>query len=115
MIAKIYPKGDLDPVSGFVSGTQYTAQKIRQVLLLIRGEWFLDLNLGTPWFEEILVRNPNLELIRGIVKNKILSVPGVMAVPVLSLNLDRPTRTLSIDFVAKTTAGSIDQTVEVTI
>lgn len=113
-IAVHYPAGDLD-TSGrrLVEGSEYVAQKIRQVLLFIKGEWFADLNLGTPWFEEILIKNPSLELIRGIIRDKVKGVPGVTSVPVIDLSLTG--RTLAISFTAKTKFGDISDTLQVSI
>jgi len=108
MIGRRYPVGDLDPASPrLLSGAEYIGQKIRQVLLLIRGEWFLDLRLGTPWFEEVLVRNPSFEAIRATVRTKILSVPGVSSVPVLDLAFDKASRNMQIQFTAKLKNGAV--------
>lgn len=115
MIGRLSPEGDLDiSRPGLLRGTEYLAQKIKQVLRLVKGEWFLDLNLGVPWFEEILVKGPNLEVVRGIFRTKILEIPGITSVPTLLLQVVRPTRVLIVTFVAKTTAGqNVSGTVEI--
>jgi hypothetical protein len=103
MIAHTYPSGDLDTTSGLLTrltGREYAAQKIRQKLLFIRSEWILDTRLGVPWFEEILVKNPDLRLVQARIRDTILSVPGISSVQQTETRLDAPTRTLALAYVA---------------
>lgn len=76
------------------------AQHIRIRLLTVLGEWFLDLREGMPYYEEILVKGPNIARLRQIYRTAIGEVPGVREVPVLRLALDRATRTLTVTFQA---------------
>ena len=65
----------------FASQTAEKAQKIRNRLGLFRGEWFRDLRIGTPWYERILgVKNPNIFVLRNVIRAAILSVPGIVDV-----------------------------------
>jgi hypothetical protein len=82
MIGRAMPAGDLDTsaMGSRISGAEYAKQKIRQRLLFILGEWILDTRLGVPWFEEILVKNPDLRLIQARIRDVILSVPGMVNV-----------------------------------
>jgi hypothetical protein len=103
MIAHRNPTGDLDTATGLtrrITGREYAAQKIRQKLLFIRSEWILDTRLGVPWFEEILVKNPDLRLVQARIRDVILSVPGISSVQQTETRLDGPARKLHLAYVA---------------
>ena len=80
-------------------------QRISQVLKTIAGEWFLDLDYGLPYFEQILVKNPNLPSVQDIFRRALLSVKGVSSVERLTLSLDTPNRILRVDWVVSTDLG----------
>ncbi len=82
------------------------AQNIKQRLLFFKGEWFLDRNEGVPWFEDILVLNVDLGLVRTIFKQVITGTDGVASVQDMTLALDRAARALSVSFIAILTDGS---------
>jgi len=82
----------------------------QQVTLRIgffRGEWFLDEEKGLPWYEEIIVKNPNLIRIREIFREAILSVAGINEVTYLDLLFSAYARTLSVNFKASTNLGEL--------
>lgn len=71
------------------------------------GEWFLDITHGVPYLEYILVKNPNFELIRQILKEQIQNVDDVEAVNSLELDYDSRQRRLSVNYAAETTYGLV--------
>lgn len=82
-------------------GLQEKAQKIRNRLGLVKGEWFLDKRQGTPWWERILgTKNPDMALVRRVLTTVILSVPGIVDVEELTATFHHGTRRLTYDFVA---------------
>lgn len=92
--------GDLDLTGGelrLVSGVEAVRQHIRIRLRTVLGEWFLDQRIGVPYFEHILVKNPNPVLVRSIIRETILGTPGVSSVSRLEFELDRVTRKLTVD------------------
>jgi len=102
-LARVTPVGDLDFSQGsrtFVSGKDYIAQKIRQRLGFFKGEWYKDVTLGVPWLQDVLIKSPSLEVVRSVVRNAILAVPGVTSVPQCYVNFDTPTRVATITFTA---------------
>lgn len=102
MLARTVPAGDLEAHGGrqWVSGSAYIAQKIKQRLGFYKGEWFKDLNLGVPWLQYILIKNPSLEVVRSIVRKAILDVPGVTSVTTCTVTHDTAERMAAITFVA---------------
>lgn len=49
------------------------AIKLRNRFNLFLGEWYADTRVGVPWFQRIMVKNPNLRLIETIVRSIITS------------------------------------------
>lgn len=88
---------------------------IRQALQIklkwFLGEWVFNPDLGVPYFEDILIKNPNQAIIEKDIREQILSVEGVTGIDSLSLSWDRQTRNLSCKFIAQTTEGEIESEV----
>lgn len=55
-----------------VEGSTAAAQRIRHRLLTFRGEWFLDLVFGPTYREDILIKNPRLDVVTAVIKSEIL-------------------------------------------
>lgn len=95
--------GDLIIVTGI--------DAIRQHLLIrlqfFRGEWFLDTRLGIPYFEEVLVKAPDLNVVQSLLREVIDETPGVIAISSFELDFDGVTRSLSLDFEALTDEGPL--------
>ena len=89
-------------------------QRIGQTLRTIAGEWFLDLDYGLPYFEQVLVKNPNLPSVQDIFRRALLSVKGVSSVERLTLSLDTPNRILRVDWVVLTDLGLLVGTDNIT-
>lgn len=109
VIGRTLPAGDLDVSTGaFVTltGPEYAAQKIRQRFKLILGEWFLDTTKGVPWFQNVLIKNPNLELIKSLFRDEILNVPGIIGVKDIEAQFTPAARTLSLAYVAVYQTGA---------
>jgi len=81
------------------------AQQIKITLKFWLGEWFLDTSKGVPYLKYVLVKDPNMNHIRAIFRERILDVPGVTALKSLGLILDRKNRTLTVNYEAETTEG----------
>jgi hypothetical protein len=69
-------------------------------------EWFLDLRQGIPYYREILIKNPNLLLVRSIFRQAIQDTAGISAVPDLTLSINSSTRRLTLSFVAVMDTGA---------
>ena len=85
-------------------------QHVRSRLLFYFGEWFLDIDAGVPYFQEIFTKPANLANIESIFKSKILRTPGVQRLTDFSMIYEGgSSRTLSVSFSAETTFGFIDK------
>ena len=92
-----------------VDGAQRVAQQVKIALQLLRGEWFLDTRKGVPYFEDILVKSPNLKNIKAILRNTIASVQDVTSVNSINLVYNRASRTLGVEFSANSPYGIIER------
>lgn len=101
----INEKGDLEIIDS-------VRQAVTIKLRWIKGEWIFNTALGTPYFESILVKNPNEALIEKLIKDQILSVDGITGVSSISLINNRANRTLTVKFTAKTSEEEIESEVE---
>jgi hypothetical protein len=77
------PNGD--PLWGqnqlnFLTDLQAVTQLIQQRLLLFLGEWFANLNDGTPYFQTILGRPANMQAINLALTQRILGTAFVSSV-----------------------------------
>jgi len=82
-------------------------QQVALRLGFFKGEWFLNEDTGIPWYEEIIVKNPNLIRIREIFRDAILSVTGIREVTFMDLLFSSYSRTLDLKFKASTNLGEL--------
>ncbi len=76
------------------------AQHIKIRLRFFLGEWFLDRNLGVPYFERILVKNPDLITVSKIFQEAILETAGVESLASFDMSVDNASRNLNVTFKA---------------
>lgn len=89
-------------------------QAVKIALLFIKGEWFLNINLGVPYFDQFFIKAPRINLLRSILRKTIEDTPGINSVLALDLSYDPQARTLSVSFRADTDNGEIAVSTQVT-
>lgn len=90
----------------FVNDAQAVAQLILTRLLLMTGEWFLDVTEGTPYSTQIIgVRTTSTY--DSAIKNRILGTEGVVAITAYSSFLNRATRALAVNATVSTIFGQV--------
>lgn len=89
---------DLVLVDGNLSPTGDLAQRIDCLLRTFRGEWWLDPSIGVPWLDEVLKKNPDLQVIRQLLISIIMTDSEAASVSRMDLELDRITGTLGVSF-----------------
>lgn len=96
---KLNKDGDID-VSGF--GDVSLTESIRQIILIrlrwIFNEWRLGPEYGFTWFEDVLVKNPNLDNIKQLIREEIMDVDGVTSATVSDITYSRKDRTAKFKF-----------------
>lgn len=100
------PDGDLLIENGLLSlvrGADALAQRLELRLALVRGSWFLDLDQGVPYVEQVLVKNPDIDAVAAVLRAECLKETEVRDATV-TVTLDRSTRSAT----ARVVATSID-------
>ena len=101
--------GDLDLTGhrlNLTTGTPAIEQNLRVRLRFFLGEWFADVRQGIPYFRDILIKGPDLLLIRSLFRTVILGTVGISTVTSLELELNTTTRSLSLSFAATMDTGA---------
>lgn len=109
-VYRIIPRGDLEIRNRrlvLASGLAYLRQKISARFKFFLGEWFLDLREGIPYYRDVLVKNPDLDIIRSLFRRVLVETPGVLSVPRFAVVLDRQSRELAFRFQAVCEGGTI--------
>lgn len=83
-------------------------QTIQTRLRLFLGEYFRDIQDGTPWFQEILGTFDNIGRIESIIKRRISETEGVDRILEFSTNYDPSTRIYSVNCNVLTQWGALD-------
>jgi hypothetical protein len=84
-----------------VAGAEAVPQGIEIRVGMFLRECFLDESIGLDWPEDILVKNPDPLVIRGLIGGRIAATPDVTNVVGAQL-VDQGNRTASIEYVADT-------------
>ena len=90
-----------------VSGKAQVIQNLKIRLLLIQGEWFLNSQAGMPYFEKILVKNPDLSAIDLILKATIMETPEITGIVAYQSTINKAARKLTVSFTATSQYGDI--------
>lgn len=90
-----------------IDNAERVAQQILITLRFWYAEWFLDTTQGVPYLEYILVKNPNINHVRQILTEKILSVEGVQTLDSMTLDFDERNRRLYVEYAATTNYGLV--------
>ena len=91
--------GDIT-INDFVDDKDVVLLAVKSRLEFFQGEWFLDTQDGTPYFQDILVKPARIRLIEGIIKRRILETPGVVEFNSFDIEFQANTRKLDITFEA---------------
>lgn len=92
----------------FVHGINYVGQKVKIRLQWFLGEWFLNEDIGLPYFQEILIKNPNRLSIVNMIKRVIMDTEGIESIESFSADfIEGERRKFKIETVMKTNYGRL--------
>ncbi len=104
----------LNGAAAIVDGRDGVKQRIFIHLRTFRGEWFLDLRAGVPYFDRVLIRGANEADLFAIFNDAIQNRPGVASVDDLTVDFgDSDNRTLTVTGSATSEFGDVPISVEV--
>lgn len=91
-----------------VTGLEEMRQSVGQALRSFEGDWFLNLELGLPYFQSILQKATSVSEVENIFLDTISNIPGVLDLETFQLSFDKTTRRADISFRALTSNGILD-------
>lgn len=87
---------------------------VQEVMIKLRwyfAEWVFDPEKGIPWFESILVKNPDIEGIKKRLIREMLDVDDVLEVPRMNICVKPESREAIINFQFRTSKDIYDEEV----
>lgn len=72
------------------------AQSVKCRILLVKGEWYQDQRLGTPWREKIWKKGTSNQVLYGIIRDVVLGTPGVRSLEAMDISTDATSRTATV-------------------
>ena len=87
------------------------SQKIKIKLRWFVAEWRWDEEIGLPYFDELFIKNPNIEYFEEIIRKEIFNIEEVIEVESVKIDYDNRTRKGIIKFVAYTDKEQIKEEV----
>lgn len=90
----------------FADGDAALVQHLRIRFQFFLGEWFLDARIGVPYYQSILIKNPDIPFVVSVFRRVVLTTPGIAALQRFDFDLDGTTRRFSISFIANKTDGT---------
>jgi hypothetical protein len=90
-----------------IGDLQYLRQKLAARLKFFLGEWFLDLRQGIPYYRDVFVKNPNLRVVRSLMRRVILRTPGIVDLPKFEIIFNEAERNATFEFEAVAKKGRI--------
>ena len=99
----VIENGDLS----FTSGIEAIIQQCRVHLQIFQGEWFLNLDIGIPYWQSILGEKPKTAIAaaRIFMRRELELVPGVNKVTRLDIEYVGATRTMTVAWQVNTVFG----------
>lgn len=79
------------------------------------GEFIYDTAAGVPWYQDILIKNPQFAIVSADLKRTVLDTPGITDLLSFDFSFDNGRRMATLDFKAQSTNGVIDFTQEVAL
>ena len=82
------------------------AQRLTVRLNFFKGEWWYDQNQGTPYYQQILVKDPDISVLRAVFSRIVLDTPGVATITRLDVAEPDANREVAVTFEARLTDGT---------
>lgn len=94
------------------SNLEYLQQKMRCVLSLFLGEWYLDRSAGIPYIPASDSKAGHRAILENMIQTKVAAIKGIKKLLYFIPEYDKPMRTFSVRFAAETDTGETLETIE---
>lgn len=105
-----------DPVTNDLTLTAFNLQmtgdtaewltaKIQNRLRFFQGEWFLNREVGIPYFQKVFKKETDINEVNALFVTQITGTPGVAELLAFSSSFDGTTRRYSVSFSVRATDG----------
>lgn len=88
-------------------------QKIRIKLLWFLGEWRWNKDYGLPYFEELLIKNPDTEAFERYIHDVLAEIEEVTEISKVEIAVDPVTRIGAVTVTVKASAETIREEVRI--
>lgn len=106
-VRKLDASGDMKLGHGnsdfYADSAEGVAQNVVTRLALWRGTWFIDIDEGTPWLQQVLGKKTAVE---AVIRDRILQTPGVQELTNFQAIFDPDTRRISVQATITTAYGN---------
>jgi hypothetical protein len=93
--------------------TEYVSQKIINNLQTFKGEWYQNIDLGIPYYDRVLIKNPDLDDVDNLFQSEILEVEEVVEILEYESEFDNSTRKYTVNFKVLAQEVETEETIEV--
>jgi hypothetical protein len=87
------------------SELEFLAQRVRSVISIFLGEWFLDQSLGIPYIPKTDMKTGHRAILETALRTKITAIKGIKKLIYVNSVYQPKGRELYIDFAAETDKG----------
>lgn len=108
---KLNNDGDIDITNNAVrltSGKDAIAQHLQSRYRTFLGEWFLNTEVGVPYYQEFFTKQVNFNIIQGELKAAAVETPGVIELVDFDFDFDYTRRVFTVNLSVNTIEGEIN-------
>jgi len=87
--------------------TEYMSQKIENNFKTFLGEWFANYTLGFPYFQKVLKKHKNHNLVTTLFRNYLKAIPGVSSIINFEVEFVNAERKFNVTWEVKLDSGEI--------
>lgn len=96
-----------------VKDLDWLVQSVKVKFQTFKGEWFLNTTVGLDYFGLVFIKGPNLNLIDNMHKFGLLEYDEITEILSFSSSLNKQVRELTVEFIADSIFGVINQTITI--
>jgi len=104
--------GDIDITNNSLRLTSSDLEEVRQKveirLRTFRGEWFMNINAGLPYFQKMLQKGSSKSFLDTQIKSTTLATTGVIAITKFNSEINQSLRKYSATMTVTTSEGSVE-------